>query len=56
MALDWSKVAPPRQPTKKQIKLYRGWKRYLKNSRLHDDEVEERAKHHAENNREVPKD
>lgn len=54
--LDWSKVAPRREPTKKQVKLYRGWKKYLSNSRLDIETIERRAKHHAENNREVPKD
>jgi hypothetical protein len=54
--LDWSEVVPKKKPTKQQIKLYRGWYKYLRNSRLTEEDVIMRAKHYAEINRPYPKD
>jgi hypothetical protein len=52
--LDWSKVAPLKQPTKKQASLYRQWVKYLRDSKLTENEIQRRAKYYAENNERIP--
>lgn len=52
--LDWSQVA--RKPTKKQVALYRQWVAYLRDSKLSEASIQERAKAAAEEGRKVPKD
>lgn len=45
--LDFNHLRVKRQPTKVQEKLYRKWVKYLKNSRLSEDQIHERASHYA---------
>lgn len=52
--LDWSKAAPLKEPTKKQVALYRRWVTYLRDSKLTEDEIQRRAKYFAEINEKVP--
>jgi phage regulator Rha-like protein len=43
-------------PTRKQEKLYKTWRAYLKDSRLTEAEQHSRASSFADQNREVPND
>lgn len=49
--INWSKVAPKRQPTKAEAKLYRAWRAYLADSRLTDAEQHRRAINFTEQGR-----
>lgn len=42
------------RPTKKQERLYKQWRAYLKDSRLSEDEQHARAAAFADRNREAP--
>ena len=54
--VDFSALRTQRQPTRKERGLYQQWVRYLKNSRLSEDEIHSRASQFAEQHRQVPKD
>lgn len=54
--LDWSDVVVKKKPTRKQRGLYHNWIKYLRDSRLTEDEIQRRAMHYAERNEKVPKD
>jgi hypothetical protein len=57
MRLDWSAHKPKlRKPTYRQVGLYKGWRKYLRNSRLDPEEQHYRAAQMAEDNRPVPDD
>jgi hypothetical protein len=47
-SLDWSDFNKKRKPTRRQVSLYRRWKRYLSHSRLCPEEQEARARRFAE--------
>jgi hypothetical protein len=52
--LDWSDFNKKRKPTRRQVALYRRWKKYLSHSRLCLDEQESRARQFAERNERPP--
>lgn len=54
--LDWSDIAPKKKPTKKQIALYHKWVKYLRDSRLTEQDIQSRAKTFAERNERIPND
>jgi len=43
MKIDFSRMQPTRQPTKKGAARYRRWVRYLKDSKLSEEEIHKRA-------------
>lgn len=51
-AINWGIVERP--PTKKELRLYRKWKKYLSDSRLSKSEIETRARRYAGDHMEVP--
>lgn len=54
--IDFSSMRRRRQPTRRERALYQKWVRYLKNSRLTDDEVHRRAASFTEQHMQVPTD
>lgn len=54
MEVDFSSMRPKRKPTRKERGRYKRWVKYLKDSRLSDSEVHNRAAHLAQN-RDPPK-
>jgi len=54
--VDFSTLRKVRQPTRRERGLYQQWVRYLKDSRLSDDEIHARAAQAAEQHRQVPND
>lgn len=54
--VDFSSLRRQRQPTRRERGLYQQWTRYLKDSRLSDDEIHARASQAAEQHRQVPND
>lgn len=41
--IDWSGMKPARQPTRKERGLYQRWVKYLKDSKLNEQQIHERA-------------
>lgn len=54
--VDFSSMRRQRQPTRRERGLYQKWVRYLKNSRLTEDEIHRRAASFAEQHMQVPND
>lgn len=54
--IDFDNLRPKRAPTRKEKALYFKWVKYLKNSRLSEDEIHQRAASAVINNRKVPDD
>lgn len=53
--IDWSLAGPQRRPpTKAEMKLYRHWRKYLRDSKLDDVEQHRRATQQAESGNEPP--
>lgn len=55
MEIDWSSVERKRQPTRREVSLYRQWKKYLTDSKLSPTEIDSRAKAFAEQKKKVPR-
>lgn len=55
MNVDFSHLAPIRKPTRKETSLYRGWVKYLSDSKLNDSEIHKRAATFAARHKKVPK-
>jgi hypothetical protein len=41
--IDWSKMKPTREPTRKEKGRYQRWVKYLKDSKLSEQQIHERA-------------
>lgn len=54
--VDFSSMRRRRAPTRRERGLYRQWVRYLRNSRLTEDEIHSRAASYAGQHQQVPKD
>jgi hypothetical protein len=50
--IDWSKMKPVREPTRKERGRYQRWVKYLKDSKLSEQQIHERAARLAEQGRE----
>jgi hypothetical protein len=46
--IDWSEMRPKRPPTRKERGRYQRWVRYLKDSRLTEEDIHQRAANFAE--------
>jgi hypothetical protein len=51
MTIDWSSVKPTRKPNKKELNRYQRWVKYLKDSKLTQEEIHKRAIRLTEQNR-----
>jgi hypothetical protein len=50
--IDWSHMKPASQPTRKERGRYQRWVKYLKDSRLTEEQIHERATRLTEQGRE----